>query len=492
MNKTLSFTLLLLTACGGGLASMPTGPKPTWIDGAAAEFAADSYFTAVGMTTVKGEDLEATQKAADLAARSELTKKLEVSVSSEFSSFQAETNKNGQTSSVEVVQDLTREAVKDFDLTGTEIKARWLDRDSKVAYALVVWPKARAEAQLKAKLSELESTARQAEGEGDKNVTGNPAVALKQFLAARAALETAQNQAILLRVVTGKSATVPDISGVRGKLDKLLAGIDVKVTAGDGQRVKAGEAAPQPFVVQATVAGTPIVGLPVLFELPTGTIDAVVTTDAQGTASARVANVGPLASGEAKATAKVAWGRFAGLGDVEPGWAKGLRNIELSFRVVARALNTTRVLVKIVDSIQDAPGVATNEVQSAISNGFSSAGFNVVDAEALVARIPIDKLLTLDPKEFQKQARDLGDIVVIGQAATSFSSTLSGDVMVHRARLTLRVVDLGTGQVLATTSEEKKGDPGKGSAKAGQKALAALAKGLDPSTPGKVRAALGL
>jgi hypothetical protein len=135
--------------------------------------------------------------------------------------------------------------------------------------------------------------------------------------------------------------------------------------------------------------------------------------------------------------------------------------------------------------------VTTNEVQSALTNAFTGAGFNVTDGEALVARIPVDKLLVLDPKEFQKEARDLADIIIIGQAATAFSSTLAGDVAVHRARLNLRVVDLGSGQVLATVSEEKKGEPGKGPGKAGQKALAALAKGLDLSLVGKVKTALG-
>ena len=57
--------------------------------------------------------------------------------------------------------------------------------------------------------------------------------------------------------------------------------------------------------------------------------------------------------------------------------------------------------------------------------------------------------------------------------------------------MSLRVVDLGSGQVLATVSEEKKGDPGKGPAKAGQKALAALAKGFDTGLAGKVKSALG-
>src|SRR3954471_16317981 len=106
-----------------------------------------------------------------------------------------------------------------------------------------------------------------------------------------------------------------------------------------------------------------------------------------------------------------------------------------SFRLVTKAMATTRVLVKVIEKIEGADGVSLGMVQSAVTNAFGGAGFPVQDGAALVSRVPAEQLLTLDPKSFQKQARDLADVVVVGEAVSSFSSTLSGSVVVHRARL---------------------------------------------------------
>jgi hypothetical protein len=490
---TWSTVLVLAAACGGGLATLPGGPKPAWVGakGHTPGYPDENFLTGSGMWMVQGKDLTAAQQAVDAAARVDLTKKIEVSVTSEFQSYQSEEQKNGATKSEQSVSELTREAVQGFELEGVEIKERWLDESAGVAYALAVWPKVRAEALLKAKLSEVETQARKAEEEGDRAASTSPGTALRQYLAARAMLDRGQKNAVLLRAVTGQAAGVPDASAVRGKLDKLLESIDVKVNEGDGQRVKPNSALPRPLVVKATVGGNPLAGLPLRFELAGGKVDAGSDTDAAGLAQARVSDVGALAAGEGRIVGRVDWAKLAGTSPA-PGFVGALRPFEVGFTVMSRSLASTRVLVKIIESIENESSETLGAVQSAVTNRFTEAGFAVRDAEALVKRIPAEQLLTLDPKAFQKEARDLADVVVVGQAVSAFSSTLSGDVVIHRARLQLRVVDLGTGEVLATLAIEKKGAPAQGAAKAGKKALDALAASFNGDIPSQVKTKLEL
>lgn len=494
MKKQHSITalsFLLLVACGGGIASIPGGPKPGWVEGAATEYPGAQYVIGIGMATMK-DDAAATQSAVDASARVELTKKLEVSVSSEFTSFQSQSTSNGKTTETENVADLTQEAVRDVDLSGVEIKSRWLDEGAKVVYALAVWPKARAEAQLKASLAEAEAESKKALAEGDAAATTSPAAALKQYVAAVTVLEKARNNAMLLRAVMQQPAPVPEVAAARAKLDGLLAKVTVVAEEGDGQRVVAGQAAPRPLAIRAKLGEAGLAGLALTLQLDGGQIDATATTDAQGLATARVANVGTMSSGETTAVARVNWAALAGAKSA-PGWMNRLANFETKFRLITKSMATTRVLVKVIERIEGADGVATSSVQTAATSLFSGVGFGVQDGAALVERIPVAQLLTLDPQSFQKQARDLADVVVIGEAVSSFSSTLSGTVVTHRARLTARAVDLGSGKVLANVSVEAKGSPGDGPEKAGRKALDALAKQIaSADLAQQVKTALGL
>lgn len=488
------FAVLLLVgcvACSAGLATMPGGPKPAWVGAAQIpDYPQETFLTGIGMAPVNKNDLQATQSAADAAARVDLSKKVEVSVSSEFTSFQSESNKNGASTSEQSVSELTQEAVKGMDLEGVEIKTRWMDEASGVGYALAVWPKARAEALLRAKMTEAETLAKKAEADGDAQLAAAPAAALKQYMTARLALEKAQNDAVLMRAVTGKAAVVPDVAPIRSKLARLVDEVNVTVDGGDGQRVKGRGAAPQPLLVRATLRNAPLVGLPLTFALPGGSVDATAMTDAQGIASARVTTVGDLTNGPTKVMAQVDWAGLAGA-QPAPAWAQNMRPIKLSFGLVPSTLGSTRVLVKIIEKIDDAPNLSLSAMQSAMSTALSGAGFGVQDGEALTARVPVAQLLTLDPKAFQKEARDLADVVVVGEAVSSYSSTLAGEVMIHRARLNLRAVDLGTGEVIATLTLEQKGQPGKGPEKAGRKALDALAHALGPDFCKNIKERMG-
>ncbi|HET6346445.1 MAG TPA: hypothetical protein VFH51_16045, partial [Myxococcota bacterium] len=282
---------------------------------------------------------------------------------------------------------------------------------------------------------------------------------------------------------------VPDVAPVRGKLAKLADEVEVKVDEGDNQRIKSGGVPARPLTARATLRGAPLAGLPIAFDLPGGKVDPVAVTDAQGIASARVTSVGDAAH-ESRVTATVDWAGIAGLNPA-PAWTKTLRTINLAYRIVPSTLAATRVIVKVIERIEDAPNITVSALQPVVSTSFTSQGFGVQDGEALTTRVPPAQLLTLDPKVFQKEARDLADVAVVGEAVSSYSSTLSGEVVVHRARLTLRAVDLGSGEVIATTSLEQKGQPGKGPEKAGRKALEALAKAFTAEFCKSVKDKLG-
>jgi hypothetical protein len=133
-----------------------------------------NFLAAVGMAAVVEGDAVATQKAVDLAARVELTKRLSVSVSSVFKSYQAERQKDDKVISEQNIEDQSREVVDNVKLEGVEIAKRWLDKDNKVAYAVAVWNKTRAQAILKARINESESAKRTALAEGDKAAATSP------------------------------------------------------------------------------------------------------------------------------------------------------------------------------------------------------------------------------------------------------------------------------------------------------------------------------
>ena len=83
------------------------------------------------------------------------------------------------------------------------------------------------------------------------------------------------------------------------------------------------------------------------------------------------------------------------------------------------------------------------------------------------------------------------DVVVIGLGETEFSATLSGDVISHKAHLNVRVVDLGSGEVVETMTLEKIGKPSVGPKKAAKAALKSLAKALKDDLAVKVKKRLG-
>jgi methanogenic corrinoid protein MtbC1 len=112
-----------------------------------------------------------------------------------------------------------------------------------------------------------------------------------------------------------------------------------------------------------------------------------------------------------------------------------------------------------------------------------------VDAKALDAKLT-------DPgkagdAELKEKAVGLADVLVIGTATSRESGKYGTKTVWHRARAELRVVDLGTGRVIATfTDEAKARKPGEPDW-AGRSALEALSEKVGPSVAPKLLKELG-
>jgi hypothetical protein len=112
-----------------------------------------------------------------------------------------------------------------------------------------------------------------------------------------------------------------------------------------------------------------------------------------------------------------------------------------------------------------------------------------VDAKALDAKLT-DPAKAGDA-ELKDKAVGLADVLVIGTATSRESGKYGTKTVWHRARAELRVVDLGTGRVIATfTDEAKAKKPGEPDW-AGRSALEALSEKVGPTVAPKLLKELG-
>ncbi|MFN7131166.1 MAG: hypothetical protein ACK4N5_03735 [Myxococcales bacterium] len=472
--------LLALAGCAsGGARAIRAGDRPSWVDGKDARYPGERAVLGVGLAQIT-KDATSEQLIAQLdsAARAELVKKLQVSVSSEVSAIEAASSSGGDSFSVET---RTREVVENFDLTGVEIVDRWRDDDAGVVYALAVLDKAKFVPRLQAKMMEAERIAGEFAARGDAAVQRDPGSALRHYLQARAEADKANQAAVIYRVLTGQPAPGGSAAKVAAKVTELLVALKLEVVDGDRQRAQDGKPLARPVVFSATLARgeepLPVSGLPLLIDFRGGRVDPRVATDPSGRVAVAVQDAGRFTTPERRLVARLDWHNLLGLDPAQPlpAWTSS-RPIEASATLIKKSKETTRVIVKILETIEGGTPVLDSLVQSTVVSALTSANVVVQDPKELVDRVGgEDKLATMSDLEIKEKARGLADVIIIGSAHSKFSSVYSEPAIWHRAHGVIRAIDLGSGQVIANVDVEVKGDkPGIGPDKAGKQALKAL------------------
>lgn len=502
LRSTIALLLFGLVACAGGLATIQGGPRPTWADGQADRLPAfEGKLTAVGIVQKKsGLSVEQALAELDASARAALIRKLQVTVSSELTATESAVD-GVESSSVE---SRTREVVQAFDLQGVEIAARWQDEAAGVLYALAVLDKGAAAARLQAQMMEAGTVAEDFYERGESAIReGDAGAALLHFAKARTEAERAVQSAVLFRALTTRSADdIPSIPRYEARASALLNDVSVSVVDGDRQRTSDGKGLPRPVVFEARLIhggkSFPLSGVPVSVSLDSGRYEAQPSTDASGRVSVQVLDVGTFAQPERVLSARVDWEGFARLAGVDvsrgiPAWLAGRPALEAKATVVKKSKETLRVIVKVMESIENGSTMSESLVQSAIVEALVGAKVVVQDPKALVDRVGGEAALaTLSDEEIKEKARGLADVIVIGTAVSKFSSFYAEPAQWHRARGTIRAIDLGSGQVVANVDLEERGTrPGVNPDKAGQQALRALAGKISGKVSDALLAGLG-
>ncbi len=487
--------LLALAGCAtaGGAKALRGGERPGWVDGKDNRYPSNRAVLGVGLAQIQpGATSEQLIGQLDAAARADLVKKLQVSVSSEVSAIEGASSSGGDTFSVE---SRTREVVENFDLQGVEIVDRWHDEDAGVGYALAVLDKAKAVPRIQAKLVEAERVAAEFAAKGDAAFASDPTPARRHYLKGRAESEQAGQAAVLYRVLTGQPAPGGSNARLEARVTELLGALRLEVLEGDRQRVAAGKPLARPVIFSATLTRdgqpVPVGGLPLLIELPGGRTEPRLNTDGSGRATVTVHDAGHFSTPERRLVAKLDWHNLAGLetGRPLPGWLTA-QPVESVATMIKKSRESTRVIVKVLESIEGGSPVLDSLVQSTIISALTSANVVVQDSRELVDRVGgADKLATMSDLEIKEKARGLADVIIIGSAVSKFSSVYSDPAIWHRAHGVFRAIDLGSGQVIANVDLEVKGArPGIGPDKAGKQALQALSpKVAEQLTSGVLR-----
>jgi hypothetical protein len=501
--------LVVSAACTHNPAKvLPAGPKPAWAnlqqDG---RYPGVKYLTGTGMLTYSGEVAPNYVEQLDAAARRELAKVLKVSVSGQLSAYTKSVSVNGNETSSQLIEQSMNESV-DLELSGIQIVDHWRDDESKTGYALAVLDRTQAGPKLKDEVKAKLKSADDFVAKGDAALASDPGAALKAYLKARAEAESALAKYLILKVVSNeqfdsaKGVEAPSYATYEQKITGVLNNISLLAVEGDGARATPGKPLARPLVVKAEYkkgsSTKPLSGLTFAFALDGGKIDSKVTTDPEGVAKASVSDPGPLAGNSTKVVATVDWEGLASSAGVDvskgaPVWLKGVKLPEVSFKLVAKGLASTRVLVKIMENIEEGSPVSESAVESAIIADLTKAGFDVKDSKALVDAVGgAEKLATISDAELKEKARGLADVIIVGTASSKFNKKFAGAVVYHRAKGMIRAVDVNDGKVLSNVDLDVPATKyGQGPDKAGAVALKELGEKVGPQVSKGLKDGMG-
>lgn len=191
MQRRLRFAPLLaaslvlpLSGCLGGGAAIKeaeseakaSGP-PEWALSVPSD---DGMAYGVGSAKVYTDPTSALNRAQD-QARTELVKRLEVTVSGETVSRQSRTREDGESRVTRSIMDTVRSQVEDTELANIEITETHVDRGGETAYALARLNRTRAEMDLIGELREIDESIQEVNG---KPSQGNTLTQLRALMPA--------------------------------------------------------------------------------------------------------------------------------------------------------------------------------------------------------------------------------------------------------------------------------------------------------------------
>jgi hypothetical protein len=384
----------------------------------------------------------------------------------------SERQSSGADVSERVVHQRIDQMVRDFDLTNIAIEERWRDRST--ACALGVLEKAKAIQLESSKGAELVHTAAEHLAKGDAVAATEPGSALREYLRASIDAERAVESSALVRALGGNAGQMASSTDAHERLMTLASRLSLVVASGADQRVRDGKALSRPIVLMASAAGVPAAGLPIKVRLDGGRVPSRLSTDPTGHAVVRVDSVGSFNTQERVLTARLDW---TGLSEEKepPAWVVALKPVEAQTTIQRLTRESIRVVVNVSERIMRSPdgtdpvSVTEPPVRGAIIKAFGQAGIHAKE----------ETDLSVD--EMTKRISHTADYAIVGSAISRESGKYGSKTVWHRARAELRVIDLGTNQVVTSLNLEVKGREPDFPEKAGRIALETLAEKVGPA-----------
>lgn len=460
--------------------------NPKWTNsGTHPKYPKSIYILGVGVTQLS-DKIDEDRSRADSNARADIAKQIKVSLSQEMKIYEAEIQKNDESIS-EMEVSLTGLESVNITLQGVEIVQHHTNKKENVLYSLAVINRQKAAEKLKLIVSDTKKISADYIKKGESIFLSDPIASLRLYIKALNEIKSHLADGILLRTLSGESVNILSTAEIDLKIAKIFSGLTINKVSGDNQRAEVGKALKLPLKMQLVTTDNgnqiPFKNFPFNFKMDgKGRIEEQVKSDSAGFVSSKIYDIGSTGKAENRVVATADWKAFFD----DTGLKKEIvkphsKDLKVVFTYKLKTVGTTRIIVYLIDKIiesnkQENPYIFSESViENTIINSLSKKGFDVKDNKTAFKSENGKDLINSSPKNIAESCKDSADVVIIGSTISEFSSKMSERLIFHRARLTLRAIDIHTGQVLANLDLESKG-AGNNELKAGKKAIKKLKK----------------
>lgn len=421
--------------------------RPYWVDTPPKD--AD-FFYGVGAFSATGDPAEDRKKADD-AARVAIASQLKIKVSSVVSDIlhykQAQLRGKSQEQWSDAFSRKLSTMVDTTALEGSRIVDRWYDKRAGVYYSLASMSISEFRVRMRKKIETARNLAmsqyRQAEG---ALKSGAIVSALKHYANALEELWVIKDVPFHVDL-DGEGRQEYFRPEVRKKIGEILSQVEIR-TRHARQQTQLGRPLPKPLVVRAFYGGMPVKDLPFAFAFVRGSgqLDKNALTNSAGEASSTVYKAESLGSNVVEARIDLP----AMLGPRTAGSFVAPEIPRARFVFSCEAISVAvRVIEKNLGQALEVPVIGEAIAKRLLENGFAVVSDSNV--RNTLAPMDIDKAMSGQDRAVRSAAERVGaDVVVVGEARTSYSGMPMWGVRLCRARATVKAIDVRSGRVLAT------------------------------------------
>ena len=426
---------------------------------------------------------EEDQLRADNNAIAEILNEIRTTVTSTMESYYHEEIKDGEViSSSDVVSTISARYAQET-IEGIRITERHYDKKKHVYYAYAYITKEQLERQFKEKADEVKKLCADYHRFALQSLDQHDVyTALGKYIKALSELFVVQ--AYLKEKIRG------DLSGegrsemlqvrIESEISNIIGRLQIQVFSGDGQKAQRNRALDNPLVgkvVYTDDSGSHnVVNLPVIlkFANATGDLTSNLITNQIGLFTCYVNMIESAESETGIINAGL------NLTDLEPfrgeleSVFQRLEQVSCSFTFIIDVAASIRIFVSIYEEV-DGNTVDKPRADGAIINSLVKNKYSVVDIDHLSSsftKVDIERAVQSgDDRMIVKAAKEDANYAVIGTVSSSVESKVDFGIIFAYANADVRVIDLNSGRVVASSVKSRVKGAGNNSSTANQKAI---------------------